>query len=59
MYLGRLDLTLARQGEKWVLTECRGQLMPITKTIPEDPQLAELVRSYLKLTEPPAMEDAA
>ncbi len=45
--LGRLDLTFHREaGEDWTVSAYRGTLLPVNRSLPEDPAVAQVVESY-------------
>lgn len=45
--LGRLDLTLHRDDRgRWAVRAYSGRLLPITKNLPEDPEVAAVVERY-------------
>lgn len=47
--LGRLDLTLARATDgRWAVKKYAGRLLPVTSTVPEDPQVAAVVSTFWK-----------
>ena len=46
--LGRLDLRLRRDGGPFTLMGCKGQLIPITSAIPDDPTTAAVVNRYYR-----------
>lgn len=46
-YLGRLDLTFELDQNKWKLKEYKGILIPIHRSIPEDPKVKAILDSYL------------
>lgn len=46
-YLGRLDLFFDKQDGRWIITQFKGGLIPITKDIPEDPEIKTLIQSFM------------
>ncbi|HBF37328.1 MAG TPA: hypothetical protein DDW50_08400 [Firmicutes bacterium] len=46
-YLGRLDLTFEYRDNRWKLKEYKGILIPIRRTIPEDPKVKAILESHL------------
>jgi membrane protease YdiL (CAAX protease family)/predicted MPP superfamily phosphohydrolase len=46
-YLGRLDLYFENAGRGWALKRFKGQLLPIDKSIKEDPEVKALIDSYV------------
>lgn len=46
-YLGRLDLYFEKQNSVWVLTQFKGELLPITREIPEDPEIRGIIDRFM------------
>lgn len=45
--LGELDLALVRtKGGRWRIARSFGKLIPVTSSVPEDPQVARVVQAY-------------
>ncbi len=46
-YLGRLDLTFEYREKAWKLKEYKGALIPINRSVPEDPKVKAILESFL------------
>lgn len=46
--LGRLDLRLRRNDGRWEIMGFRGELIPVTADIPDDPKTARVIDRYYK-----------
>jgi 2',3'-cyclic-nucleotide 2'-phosphodiesterase (5'-nucleotidase family) len=47
-YLGRLDLYFESFQGQWQLMKFKGQLLPINKSISEDPEINIIIRSFME-----------
>jgi 2',3'-cyclic-nucleotide 2'-phosphodiesterase (5'-nucleotidase family) len=53
-FLGRLDLFFELEDGVLVLKEYKGELIPIDESVPEDPEIKALIRSFMEKVEQPA-----